>query len=1036
MIFLLSGCTLESSIYACGEGDGTLDCTEAIPGWGDGTCEEGKCVVTACTDGFVVRNNQCESGCPNGEHLVEGECIKDTTSECGYYLVNCEREVPGWWNGTCTDGQCLVSECKSGYTFKNNQCESGCSAGQHLADSKCVQDTPKECGNYLVNCKLEVPGWSNGTCTNGQCLVSECISGYTFKNNQCEDGCLEGEHLKGEGCVPDSIEHCGDELTNCELELTGWASGECSKGKCIVSECKTGYIFNGKQCEPGCPTGQHLNEDRLCEVDSAKHCGTLENDCTASAGWLDGECENRKCVATKCEPNFEIKNNRCDPCAKTTHIYQPDESEFKYICEPNSLENCGSHGYQCTEKITGWVEGHCDEEKGECVVEKCQEGYSLIEGKCIVTSCPEGEHIYRDANVCEADSLENCGLHDYDCSRLVFGWKSGRCENGACVVDECQFGCEINDYGKCEAWYDGGDGECAVKCDEDTGYATFIFENKKYRAKCLYTAEDFLDFRDQINTLASYEDTWPIDNADSAYILMNDIDLGTQEEWIEVGCAHYDHLYSDKSPAYFYQKSFFGNNRIITGDLTCRTKGCGIFGYLSASRLDRIYSGINLYFDGDYISKHPDDEYASIVGNIAGSIASSIISNSTVVGTVQEKIIAERGDSTDRWLYVGGIAGFSRNSILQNNEFAGQIKGTGYTPTDVGGIFGGLAVSAKAVNTVDHCTVSGSIDITLDERCTITDSLGQSMSVNIGGICGYCRGTFKNNAVYGNISGVGAIGGVVGMLYADSEVDNNYVVGTITSHGGKAAGIVGTMFYETSSYTKSFTTKINSNAFLGNMVFDGSIENLTNYAGGVMTQVTGTLPIGHRFIVSNNLSVGNIMNASEASGIVGAFKASFNNNSQDNAYFALRNNWTAMRFSQIEGGHSNALTQFICPSGITCPDSIISISNNYYLDTELTQADDPVSHNLAEPSFSSNYPLEYADDGEGQLMLNAVNDTKKYLMLDRLNNPSVYHTTWRNMLCTQTGDGEIAEEFDAKHLLPIPFSLSPKNCEEAEVKIQ
>ena len=75
-LFLLSGCSLESSIYACGEGDGILDCTKDILGWADGICENNKCVVTDCSVGFMFNNNQCESGCPKGEHLVDEFVLK------------------------------------------------------------------------------------------------------------------------------------------------------------------------------------------------------------------------------------------------------------------------------------------------------------------------------------------------------------------------------------------------------------------------------------------------------------------------------------------------------------------------------------------------------------------------------------------------------------------------------------------------------------------------------------------------------------------------------------------------------------------------------------------------------------------------------------------------------------------------------------------------------------------------------------------------------------------------------------------------
>ncbi len=61
--------------------------------------------------------------------------------------------------------------------------------------------------------------------------------------------------------------------------------------------------------------------------------------------------------------------------------------------------------------------------------------------------CKEYEHVYGSG--CEVDTTENCGSHGYNCSEAVYGWKSGTCTDGQCLVTECNDRLYLKEEGIC-----------------------------------------------------------------------------------------------------------------------------------------------------------------------------------------------------------------------------------------------------------------------------------------------------------------------------------------------------------------------------------------------------------------------------------------------------------------------------------------------------------------------------------------------------------------------------------------------------------
>ncbi len=842
---------------------------------------------------------------------------------------------------------------------------------------------------------------------NGRCpRFYECLYSQTDRVYECSlDGCSNLNEFKHEGqCIAESVEQCGAIDKSC-AELDGWKAGECSMHQCIASECKTGFRLEDGTCKPNlaedCHADEHFNYVlNICEPDETENCGSSGINCTKQLGWVSGSCQKGSCIADTCSINFELQDGFCNPCSVDTHVYQQDPDSNQYICEANSLTACGSHDNDCTAQ-TGWKDGQCS--NSQCVPSACQDHYTIVGNTCVAETCDAGYHPNLSTNTCVQDDTHNCGATGLDCATNTYGWDDGVCTNGLCEVIACKTGCELQN-GICTPWYESSS-ECAVVCDA-SGYADIVFEGKSIRAKCIETAEDLIALRDGINSLASYTEPWPAENTDHAYILMNDIDLGEQPAWDSIGNAALEN-----SPMFY--GTFLGNNKTISGTITCTTKYCGLFGELYRGRIDRVISNVNLNYDIDYIVQHPVDEYVKAAGSLVSFSMYSTVSNNVVNGNVTQivmdpnnEVLHEEGD----WFDLGGIIGYAESSIIQNNTFTGSIKAKIHRNNYVGGILGGH--QRKALNTIDNCHFKGKIAVDRETRFT-----NFSSSMATGGICGYCRGTLNNSTSSGEINAFTQIGGIAGDFFGDSSMKNNVFTGSIKALDGYAGGIVGISAF--SSYLgKTYSITLDSNVYMGSIDFANEGGLYPKYAAGIMAGIIGSVPTGERIMFVNNVTAGSIQNADKASSIFANFGATFANNAQNGSIIAFRNNWSSIRFNQTKA--SDALAIFDCPSGTTCPTDLIVTYGNYVLDTQLSGASENATSantlNFSEPDASNLIDMVWTGS-----------TGKLYPLINRMNLQSIYSVKWHNMLCTQSID-TLDTVLDGNHRLPLPIEVSPDIC--------
>ena len=93
-------------------------------------------------------------------------------------------------------------------------------------------------------------------------------------------------------------------------------------------------------CASDCVEGTHeiKNPDGSfwCEADTPEHCGPLQDNCTAKAGWATGVCEAHQCKAESCIVPYKPVNGECrmigDCCGWACARCASANLDAEYVC--------------------------------------------------------------------------------------------------------------------------------------------------------------------------------------------------------------------------------------------------------------------------------------------------------------------------------------------------------------------------------------------------------------------------------------------------------------------------------------------------------------------------------------------------------------------------------------------------------------------------------------------------------------------------------------------------------------------------------
>ena len=380
---------LSTDTSNCGSCNTTCSYTDGVP-----ACNAGSCELSACDAGY----GNCDSNDANG-------CEVDITSSedhCGTCGDVCD---PDNASGQCTNGDCGIVSCNSGYENCNSSVTDGCEVNTQTDEANCGS-----CGDVCN------PTNSTGLCSSGTCTIGSCDSPYSDCNGSPTDGC--------EVSLATSITNCG----GCGITCTNdHGSAACSGGSCAPS-CDALWGSCDGNVNNGCETA----------LNNTTNCGSCGNTCSlANAGET---CSSGTCTLTSCNSGYancdSVESNGCEVNLNT------------------DTSNCGACSNSCTND-----HGSTTCSAGTCVP-TCAAGWSDCDGD--------------PTNGCETslNTLTNCQSCGDVCS-LANGSES--CAGGSCVLTTCDSGyssCNGNDADGCEIdiFDDTSNcGTCGNTCTNDHG---------------------------------------------------------------------------------------------------------------------------------------------------------------------------------------------------------------------------------------------------------------------------------------------------------------------------------------------------------------------------------------------------------------------------------------------------------------------------------------------------------------------------------------------------------------------------------------
>ncbi len=220
-------------------------------------------------------------------------------------------------------------------------------------------------------------------------------------------------------------------------------------------------------------------------------------------------------------------------------------------------------------------------------------------------------------------------------------------------------------------------------------------------------------------------------NEDKYFVQTTDIDLGTApwnegEGWTPLTGS----------------TRFFGNyngDGYIINNLTINrtdTNSQGLFAQTSGAVIRNV-TLTNISFNG------VRNESGGLVGR---ALSGTLIENCSVEGTYI-------GNN-----YHGLLVGVLNSSIVKNSFTEGDIQGTGVS---IGGLVG-LILDGQVIDSYSTAHVS-------------------SVTRNIGGLVGEHRGTITRSYASGDVSGSTTVGGLVGYVANNSNINNCYATGRATA---------------------------------------------------------------------------------------------------------------------------------------------------------------------------------------------------------------------------------------------------------------
>ena len=732
----------------------------------------------------------CHDKCPGDQIFCENRCVNPLNE-----LNHCGAQ------GMCIDpnpdnDNYIGKKCPYGNFCEGGVCKVVCPEGFHEENNQCELDTAENCGKEKSVCQ------HGEVCSNGVCA------------SQCESGLASCSYESLKLCVNPALHplFCGASLDDCTGYVECSEMQECTNGTCV---CKgNSHKFNGD-----------------CELNSISNCGGHDVRCDPSSVpfSLTVMCTDiGRCEATLCEKNYSLENGKCvsstsnpDQTIECTSTDAPKcDDKGVYKCNSGHWElshdlssdvnNCGECGKLCSVEHSKSVE--C--KFGSCVATTCEPEYMLVDGICKIDECTQGEikcvndenqigkmyscerNKFTETSTCKSNysckSDTSCGVCRND-TKQCSGANSQTCNQGEWSSSKCPVPTDGSAFCK-------GDGICDITCAEgyvkngskcikptsceDADFVYYTSSGEEILAYCLRTQDDLM----QLAEATFNGEKFPPENDTNAYVLANDITIDNAE-WPGIGMSD-----SDKA---FSGKFFGGGHKVKMTDIQT-----ALFNKIDKGTVENLTYEITLFI----VNEGP---IGGLVNRAAEGVFNNISGNVTIEGSLGNAETYPRGA-------VGGLIGYDVNSTLNNiniNHLTFRVNAE-----SAGGIIGMAVNSNVSDSNVDALEIS-----------KYSGSQTGGVGINhTGAVIGRGSGILTNvSATQCSINGTESVGGLIGNLVSNSNIQNCSSECEVNGESGSAGGIAGMSEHSEFIHT-AFRGTINSSGTAGGFIGTSTMDAITS----------------------------------------------------------------------------------------------------------------------------------------------------------------------------------------------------------------
>lgn len=442
---------------ACDDGDA---CTPVD------SCQQGNCVgdATDCADVLECTDDSCDpqtGECVNARQadwcVIDGQC----------YAV--DETAPG------PDGECSICDPYGSPEAWFHYAEDlACEDGLECTDAKCVDGLCTEIG---LNCDDEDPCTLDDVCQTGVCVGEAkdcaaaaggdpCLKGLCDPLSEPEPGtCVPVPIEDGEECDDGFFCTADDQCTN---GACAGVPAVCPEEVCMTASCveeQGGCILETDPAQEGdlCEDGKVCSFDTFCQPNGSCGGGWLQSgdDCKEALG-NQSQCMVGECVEPDgCQLTGLVNGT---PCELDNATAECDKTVCELVECNDGFDNCNDNDEDGCESEVLEDPDNC----GECL-KKCEFGNAVAgceDGNCVIGECEEGFGNCdgldeTGCNLATSDNVDHCGGCDQPCKMDdKFANALVSCSDSKCHFQGCIFGFKDTD----EDCADGG--ACTTGCEE------------------------------------------------------------------------------------------------------------------------------------------------------------------------------------------------------------------------------------------------------------------------------------------------------------------------------------------------------------------------------------------------------------------------------------------------------------------------------------------------------------------------------------------------------------------------------------------